>query len=108
MTPARLDILTSALDIIARLIMAARSDRDAAAIVHQLRAMGPSQRSDVDSIEAARLAEARAEGWGPPLDVVLDPATQRWGTPPDEAARAARADEPTVSQRVGGPLGEGD
>ena len=55
MTPARIDILTSALTAVARLIMAARSDRDAEAIVHQLRAMGPAQRSDVDSIaEAAR------------------------------------------------------
>lgn len=68
----RLDILTDALTIVARLIMAARSDRDAAALVHQLRAMGPAQRADVGSIEDAareRLRQQREAGdalWGPP------------------------------------------
>lgn len=64
MTPARLDILTSALSAVARLIIAARSDRDAEAIVRQLRALGPADRSDVDAIERERLDELR----GGPLD----------------------------------------
>ena len=68
----RLDILTDALTIVARLVMASRTDRDAAAIVHQLRAMGPAQRADVGSIEDAareRLRQQREAGdvlWGPP------------------------------------------
>lgn len=60
MSPGRLDILTEALTAIARLIMAARSDRDAEAIVHQLRALGPAQRADVDAVEAERLRELAA------------------------------------------------
>ena len=52
MSPGRLDILTEALTAIARLIMAARSDRDAEAIVHQLRALGETPRSDVAGIAA--------------------------------------------------------
>ena len=44
-----------------RLIMAARSRRDAEAIVHQLRALGPADRSDVGSIEAERLRELRQD-----------------------------------------------
>ena len=68
----RLDILTDALTIVARLIMAARSDRDAAALVHQLRAMGPAQRADVDSVEeraGERLRQQREAGdalWSEP------------------------------------------
>ena len=61
MTPARLDILTSALSAVARLIIAARSDRDAEAIVHQLRAMGPAQRADVDAVEAEALRRLRQD-----------------------------------------------
>ncbi len=64
MSPARLDILTEALTAIARLIMAARSDRDAEAIVHQLRALGPAQRADVDAVERARLDEIARERQG--------------------------------------------
>lgn len=68
----RVEILTDALTIVARLIMAARSDRDAAAIVHQLRAMGPAQRADVGSVEdraRERLRQQREAGdalWSEP------------------------------------------
>lgn len=68
----RLDILTDALTIVARLVMAARSDHDAAALVHQLRALGPAQRADVGSIEDAareRLRQQREAGdalWSEP------------------------------------------
>ena len=64
MTPARLDILTSALSAVARLIIAARSDRDAEAIVRQLRALGETPRSDVAGIEA----RVRERLGGGPLD----------------------------------------
>ena len=68
----RVEILTDALTIVARLIMAARSDRDAAALVHQLRAMGPAQRADVGSVEERareRLRQQREAGdalWSEP------------------------------------------
>lgn len=52
MTPARLDILTSALSAVARLIMEARSDRDAESLRNQLRALGETPRSDVEGIAA--------------------------------------------------------
>ena len=75
MTPARLDILTSALTEVARLIMGSRTDRDAAALRNQLRAMGPAQRSDVDSIEADARRRLADDAWaggsyevGGPLD----------------------------------------
>lgn len=61
MTPARLDILTSALSAVARLIIAARSDRDAEAIVHQLRALGPAPRADVGAVEAEALRRLRQD-----------------------------------------------
>jgi len=57
----RLDILTDALTIVARLVMASRTDHDAAALVHQLRAMGPAQRSDVGSIEDAARERLRQQ-----------------------------------------------
>mgnify|MGYP006347125171 CR=1 FL=1 len=44
-----------------RLIMAARSRRDAEAIVHQLRALGETPRSDVDGIEADALRRLRQD-----------------------------------------------
>jgi len=86
MTPARLDILTSALSAVARLIIAARSDRDAEAIVHQLRALGPAERSDVGSIERERRLELA--GFEP-----VDP--DQLGT-----LRRLRQDEPTQSTRT--------
>ena len=49
---ARLDILTDALTIVARLIMDARSDRDASDMRDQLRALGPTKRANVDGIAA--------------------------------------------------------
>lgn len=61
MTPARLDILTDALTLVARLIMAARSDRDAEQLRDQLRAMGPAQRADVDAVEAEALRRLRQD-----------------------------------------------
>lgn len=61
MTPARLDILTDALTAVARLIMAARSNRDAEQLRDQLRAMGPAQRADVDAVEAEALRRLRQD-----------------------------------------------
>ena len=123
MSPGRLGILTDALTAIARLIMEARSDRDAEAIVHQLRALGPAQRADVDAVERSRRLELM--GFEP-----VDP--DELGT-----LRRLRQDEPTQTTRtpiapdfhrdpdacqechrmpcvcdvrplIGGPLGEGD
>ena len=61
MSPARLDILTDALTLVARLVMAARSDRDAEQLRDQLRAMGPAQRADVDAVEAEALRRLRQD-----------------------------------------------
>lgn len=57
MSPDRLRILTDGLTALAQVIIAARTDRDAAALVHQLRAMGPAQRADVGRVEAERMEE---------------------------------------------------
>ena len=57
----RLDILTDALTIVARLIMAARSDRDASDMRDQLRALGPARRANVDGIEADALRRLRQD-----------------------------------------------
>ena len=70
-----------------QLITAARSRRDAEAIVHQLRALGETPRSDVDGIAADALRRLRQ-----------DEPTQ---SGPVEKRRHA-PDFP------GGPLGEGD
>ena len=64
-----------------RLIMAARSRKDAEAIVHQLRALGPAQRADVDAVERERRLELA--GFEP-----VDP--DELGT-----LRRLRQDEPT-------------
>ena len=109
-----------------RLSMAARSRRDAEAIVHQLRALGPAQRSDVDAVERERRLELAGFEPGDP---------DQLGT-----LRRLRQDEPTqasplekrriapdfhrdpdacqechrmpcvcdVRPLIGGPLGEGD
>lgn len=84
MTPARLDILTDALTLVARLVMAARSDRDAEQLRDQLRAMGPAQRADVDAVEAEALRRLRQ----------------------DEPTQSTRP--PIAPDFPGGPLGEGD
>jgi len=85
-SPGRLGILTAALTAIARLIMEARSDRDAEAIVHQLRALGPAQRADVDAVERCRRLELM--GFEP-----VDP--DELGT-----LRRLRQDEPTQTTRT--------
>lgn len=51
-TAAIMDLAWEGAQIAFRLIMAARSRRDAEAIVHQLRALGPAERADVDAVEA--------------------------------------------------------
>lgn len=94
-----------------RLIMAARSRRDAEAIVHQLRALGETPRSDVAGIEADALRRLRQ-----------DEPTQSTRTPlaPDFPGKRApwlcdRCGKPMSilcgdgeCTPVGGPLGEGD
>ena len=104
MSPGRLDILTDALTFVARLVMQARSDKDAAALRHQLEALDPTKRADVDAVERSRRLELA--GFEP-----VDP--DELGT-----LRRLRQDEPTQSSPVerpriapdfpGGPLGEGD
>ncbi len=126
MSPGRLDILTDALTFVARLIMEARSDRDAEALRNQLKALGETKRSDVDAVERERRLELA--GFEP-----VDP--DELGT-----LRRLRQDEPTqasplekrriapdfhrdpdacqechrmpcvcdVRPLIGGPLGEGD
>jgi len=122
-SPGRLDILTEALTFVARLIMEARSDRDAESLRNQLRSLGDTKRSDVDAVERSRRLELM--GFDP-----VDP--DQLGT-----LRRLRQDEPTQSTRtpiapdfhrdpdacqechrmpcvcdvrplIGGPLGEGD
>lgn len=123
MSPGRLDILTEALTFVARLIMEARSDRDAESLRNQLKALGDTKRSDVDAVERERRLELM--GFDP-----VDP--DQLGT-----LRRLRQDEPTQTTRtpiapdfhrdpdacqechrmpcvcdvrplIGGPLGEGD
>ena len=126
MSPGRLDILTEALTFVARLIMEARSDRDAESLRNQLRSLGDTKRSDVDAVERSRRLELM--GFDP-----VDP--DQLGT-----LRRLRQDEPTQSSPlekrriapdfhrdpdacqechrmpcvcdvrplIGGPLGEGD
>jgi hypothetical protein len=106
-SPGRLDILTSALSAVARLIMAARSDRDAEAIVHQLRALGPAQRADVDAIEQSargRLADA---------ETAALPKGERVRLAPDfpDACQECHAMPCVCPEReslIGGPLDGGD
>jgi hypothetical protein len=126
MSPGRLDILTEALTFVARLIMEARSDRDAESLRNQLKSLGETKRSDVDAVERERRLELM--GFDP-----VDP--DQLGT-----LRRLRQDEPTqaspmekrriapdfhrdpdacqechrmpcvcdVRPLIGGPLGEGD
>ena len=126
MSPGRLGILTEALTFVARLIMEARSDRDAESLRNQLRSLGETKRSDVDAVERERRLELA--GFEP-----VDP--DELGT-----LRRLRQDEPTqasplekrriapdfhrdpdacqechrmpcvcdVRPLIGGPLGEGD
>jgi hypothetical protein len=118
-----LDILTEALTFVARLIMEARSDRDAESLRNQLKSLGDTKRSDVDAVERERRLELM--GFDP-----VDP--DQLGT-----LRRLRQDEPTQTTRtpiapdfhrdpdacqechrmpcvcdvrplIGGPLGEGD
>lgn len=86
MSPGRLDILTEALTFVARLIMQARSDKDAAALRHQLEALDPTKRADVDAVERSRRLELM--GFDP-----VDP--DQLGT-----LRRLRQDEPTQTTRT--------
>ena len=60
-TATIIDIAWEGAQVAFRLIMAARSRKDAEAIVHQLRALGPAQRADVDAIEAEALRRLRQD-----------------------------------------------
>ena len=84
MSPGRLDILTEALTFVARLIMQARSDKDAEALRHQLQALGDTKRADVDAVEADARRRLRQ----------------------DEPTQSTRT--PIAPDFPGGPLGEGD
>ena len=81
-----LDILTETLTFIARLIMEARSDRDAESLRNQLRSLGDTKRSDVDAVERSRRLELM--GFDP-----VDP--DQLGT-----LRRLRQDEPTQTTRT--------
>ena len=122
-TSTIMDIAWEGAQLAFRAIMAARTRKDAEAIVHQLRALGPAQRADVDAVERERRLELM--GFDP-----VDP--DQLGT-----LRRLRQDEPTQTTRtpiapdfhrdpdacqechrmpcvcdvrplIGGPLGEGD
>ena len=86
MSPGRLDILTEALTFVARLIMEARSDRDAESLRNQLKSLGETKRSDVDAVERSRRLELM--GFDP-----VDP--DQLGT-----LRRLRQDEPTQTTRT--------
>jgi hypothetical protein len=112
-SPGRLGILTDALTAIARLIMEARSDRDAEAIVHQLRALGPAQRADVDAVEADARRRLRQDE-----PTQASPLEKRTPIAPDFPGKTCEdcgyvgdlsvACPECSPHRVGGPLGEGD
>ena len=103
-----------------RLIMAARSRRDAEAIVHQLRALGETPRSDVAGIAAE--AELRLRQDEPTQS---SPVEKRRHAPDFVCGSCKRPltplDDPDACQEchrmpcvcdvrplIGGPLGEGD
>ena len=96
-----------------RLIMAARSRRDAEAIVHQLRALGETPRSDVAGIVAE--AELRLRQDEPTQS---SPVEKRTPIAPDFPGKTCEdcgyvgdlsvACPECSPHRVGGPLGEGD
>jgi len=60
-TATIMDIAWEGAQIAFRLIMAARTRRDAEALVHQLRALGPAERADVDAVEADALRRMRQD-----------------------------------------------
>ena len=60
-TATIMDLAWEGAQIAFRLIMAARSRRDAEAIVHQLRALGDTPRADVDAIEADAMRRLRQD-----------------------------------------------
>jgi len=92
-----------------RLIMAARSRRDAEAIVHQLRALGETPRSDVAGIEAEALRRLRQDE-----PTQASPLEKRRIAPdfhrdPDACQECHRM--PCVCDvrpLIGGPLGDGE
>lgn len=56
-TATIMDIAWEGAQVAFRLIMAARTRRDAEALRNQLKALGPAQRADVDAIERMRRGE---------------------------------------------------
>jgi Tfp pilus assembly protein PilN len=103
------DIAWEGAQLAFRLIMAARSRRDAEAIVHQLRALGPAQRADVDAVEADARRRLRQDE-----PTQASPLEKRRIAPdfhrdPDACQECHRM--PCVCDvrpLIGGPLGEGD
>ena len=122
MSPGRLDILTDTLSIVARLIMQARSDKDAAALRHQLEALDPTKRSDVDAVERERRLELA--GFEPVDPDELGTLRRLRQDEPTQASPLEKRDfhrDPDACQEchrmpcvcdvrplIGGPLGEGD
>lgn len=71
----RATIIIRAVEAVMRLVMGAATHRDAEAIVHQLEAMGPARKADVDRIErdargriAPELNDEERARVGGPLD----------------------------------------
>ena len=103
------DIAWEGAQLAFRLIMAARSRRDAEAIVHQLRALGETPRSDVAGIEAEALRRLRQDE-----PTQASPLEKRRIAPdfhrdPDACQECHRM--PCVCDvrpLIGGPLGDGE
>lgn len=95
-----------------RLIMAARSRRDAEAIVHQLRALGETPRSDVAGIAAE--AERRLRQDEPTQSSPVERPRIAPDFPGKTCEDCGYVGDLSVAcpecspHRVGGPLGEGD
>lgn len=112
-TATIMDLAWEGAQLAFRLIMAARSRRDAEAIVHQLRALGPAQRADVDAVEADARRRLRQDE-----PTQSSPVEKRTPIAPDFPGETCEdcgyvgdlsvACPECSPHRVGGPLGEGD
>ncbi len=55
------ELVIRGVDILVRMIMAARTNRDAQSIVERLESLGPAKRADLDAVQDRRLAELRED-----------------------------------------------